>query len=750
MFYSILPTTRPNMVQPLSKKDEKYDSTMLRSFISTMNTQVIQNMHLKSIVAEKFYNDQQLTQEDIDTWLLDETKNTRNRVMFGFNMIKPVVEQYRGTTIQTAFNATVQAVTKGVMTRRMNNMAHAQLMHMAAESSPDMKRSVSQYYPIGSTAMETMENAKADDQIERAFNRLLRSAAAQCQMGRFSGEDAFRFAFCGVLPEIARAGGSYIRFDKIHPREFFWDTSAKLPDLSDASFMGCCPMMSMPQIAELYGIDRQELKFIDESIRQYAFNGLVSAYLGPYSAMNQTKIRVWEGVWIDECHAEMGYVMQNGVPTLVRIGDYGEKEVSGRPKYTHNELIDPPEGAAADKFGDRKTMWRTVEHVRTCTMIPVEYLCGKSPDRDMQRAYEDGKIGDLVLHHGVYPLQEYNPYDPKVAVSPIKAITYAIADGEIVSPVQAIIDPNRFVNRILGSIEGQANASGGKSPLVDMDLVDMTQEELQKALKTSDTIRLRAGGRGAANAVGAFDNNMGTGAYALLQIVQSVQDMMRTVTGVHSPMVGEGMKDQGKGVTEMLIQRGSISQESFHEAYADLQWQKYQFLATAGKEFYLQRPDVIMDMVSDEDLIWLFATRDMAIERFGVQVLRDSPDRARRAQANDWLNFMLERQIISAELYAELYNNSYPEDVSVAIRQYTKELAAAQKKAQQDAAKAQQQAALMQQAQELEAQQEELHNQRVETANMVAKEGAKAEANMEREQVAAELAQQQQPEMVGL
>jgi hypothetical protein len=741
MFYGMIREDRPSMVRPESQKDAAYHRKMLRADVSSLNTGALEAMHAKSIVAEKFYNDKQLTQEDIDTWLLDETKNTRNRVMFGFNMVKPVIEQLRGSALQMEFNATVQAVTKGTRTRRMNQMYEAMIMHSASQTSPDLHRAISKYYNLGKTMEQTLATyADMDDGFNRAMNHLLRQAVSRCDFGRFTGHDAFLFTITGINAQVWRDGGTYLRPDSIHPRELYYDmANAQKPDLSDGSFMGCMPRHTMPRIAELWEVDRKTLALIDESIRQYAWAGDFSGI--NYSLLNQTQIRVFENYWVDEMNCEFGYIMQYGVPTLVRFGEYGEYE-NDKPKYSRNDLIKPPDNERnREKFGKELTAWSTAECARYCVAIPVEYLAGRSADEKMLKNFNDDLCGDLVLDYGVCPDQPYNPYDPIKVQLPIQATTFALADGEVLSPIQAVIDPNRFTNRVMGSLEMQANMSGPKNNFLDMDVVDeiYQTEDIDVALSKGKTIKLRNGGRGASNAISSHDNNMGSGAYALLQIVQSVQEMMRSVTGVHQPMTGESQKDQLVGVTEILIQRGAIMQEGFFANFADLKLQGFRFLATAGKEYYMARPDVLMDMIQEDDLLPLFFTRGMELERFNATVARDNGDGKRRAAANQWLDLLLERQLIDLPFYAKYYNNSYVEDISPALNRYALELQQAQQKAAEDAQMQQAAQGLVMEQEKLDEERREVEDAKAKSAQELAKEGAKSQSKVEVEKVKAAL-----------
>ena len=735
--FSCIGEPRPRMDVHKSKKGKEYHAQMGRADRASVNTGVLQRMYAKSILAEKAYNDEIWTNEDVDTFLLDESLNTRNRVKFSFNMIKPIVEQLRGGAIQTDFSASVQPVTKHTRTVRQMGMAQQQLMHSLSEMSPEMDRIIRSSYNLGDTMQQSVSMLEDtwQDNNTKAMNHLLQQMVALNEMDRFRGEDAYRFSMSGVLAEILRKDGSHVRWHKIHPRDFFYDTSAQMMDFSDAAFMGSYQSMTMPQIAEMWNVSESELSDIESSIRAFGGdNG--TAYSSTFDLMSQTKVKVLSDYWNDVAYDEWGYVNgEGGVPTMVRIGDD-----DGRgPLYTLNDVIEPPVDKDGDLFKGNRTRKSFTQCTRFVEMVMWEDMAGRSTEGAADRKrMKQGEMPDLILDHGVYDLQEYNPYDVGMSRSPVKACCFALAKGEIVSPVQAVIDPNRFVNRILSALEGQMNASGGKTLMIDLDMVDKSMggiNSIDSRVKQGKSIAMRANGRGVSTAMGSHDDSPGAGAYAMLQIVSSVQDLVRTVTGVHAPMMGEGQKDAMVGVTEILVQRGAIMQEPFYAAYADLQLQKYKCMATAGKEFYLQHPDVLMDLVSQDDLVYLYQTREFEAERYNATMTRDNPERIRRQQANTWLDALVQGGLVDAMFYAQYYNSSYVEDIRPALIQYTAELQQAENAQRKEDAKQQIMAGLAQQAQAAEDQQYDLEKRQMDSADMMAKEGAKEKANISREEV---------------
>jgi len=742
MFYTLVPVSRPNMAVPASQKGEKYHGLMGRHLLAGMNAGPIQRMHAKSIAAEKAYNDEIVTEQDIDGFLMDESRNARNRVMWDFNMVKPIVEQYRGSMIQSQFNASVQTVSKShARTRRQNGMARKMLMHNIAGTSSLMKRAIGEPNGVGKTLQETMgmyENTFEDGYV-RAANHLLEQAALMCDPDRYKSEDAMRFALCGILAEIERDMGSYIRTERIHPRDFIYDTNCKLPDFSDAMFLGVAPLMPMPRIAKLWNIDKAKLQAIESAIKTHASAPYAGGGSTGFDLMSQNAVRVASMYWIDTTSCTFGYINGDGdVPTLVKVG---EKDEYGK-EYSENDLINPPKSELTERtFGKNKTARRDIECPHYIDFVPWEYMSGSSSNKDTARRYKDGELTDLILDYGVYPLVEYNPFDIDKCELPIKATCFALAAGEVVSPVQAVLQPNRFIARVLGAMEEQFNASEGKTPFVDMDLVDtsLTIDDVDVYRKMGRTVPMRAGGRGVQNAIGYADGTPGSGTYAMLQIVQAAQDLTRTITGVHAPLTGESQKDQLVGVTEILVQRGALMQEGFYDAIGDLYLRRYRFLATAGFQYYLQRPDVLSDMIGEDDLLHIYMSEDFAMERMNATVKRDNPERTRRQAANAWLDQLLQIGLIDRKKYFDLYNRSYIEDVAPALRQYAAELEQAEMESARQQQQQQLMAGLQAEKERLDEKEDQVRSEELDIAKTMAKEGAKEQANVTRERTKAEL-----------
>lgn len=738
MFLSIYSANRPNMAVPASKKDKKYYSDTGRNFLGTLNHAMFTNLYAKGIRAERAYNDQLFTQEDIDTFFVDESNESRNRVPFNFNMVRPLVEQYRGSLIQSEYSVSVQPVTKQVRTRRQAAMAERRIIHSIAEMSREMKAIMKAFNPLGETMAETdsIFDNQYQDQYIGAMNNLLRSIVNVADQGKDPSDDAFRFACWGLLCEFARPAGSHYVWDRIHPSDFICDTTFKRLDLADAAWKGVRMMQTLGSIAEEFNIDRDQLANIDEVIRAYN----PSRIAGTAAEMGNMKVPRHSLYWEDQMFSEFGYV--NGpweVPTLVRVG---QDEMTNGLKVSLNDLIEPPQTELnKELFKGEKTRKATVQCTRFIDFVPWEYIgqVESKGDDKLRKMADEAGLADVILDYGVYKLQEYNPYDTAFSRSPIKAVAFALADNQIVTPVQAVLDPNRFANRIMSSVEGMINQSGTKFSVHDADVLAIDEDEVDAYKRKGKSLPVHAKGMGVQNVFASFDESPGPAAYNYMQLLASIQDMVRTVTGVHAPLTGEQTKDQLVGVTEILVQRGALMQEPFYFAHNSLTTQKARFNATAGKSFYEQRPDVLMDMVSEDHFLAIIMSRGFEMERFNAKVDRDNPERTRQQAANRWLDLLIQMGLVDKMSYAKLYNNSSIEDISKAIQVYTAELQQAENEAQRQQVAQQMQAGVTALQQQAEAEEMEAMKDATRSEDMMNKEQAKAATAIARDSNSAAL-----------
>jgi hypothetical protein len=317
---------------------------------------------------------------------------------------------------------------------------------------------------------------------------------------------------------------------------------------------------------------------------------------------------------------------------------------------------------------------------------------------------KEDKIGDIVLEFGLLDYQETNLSDFSNCNFPLKFETWGHVDGEVFSPVDDAIDPQRFINRVLSVTEQLINNAGGSNVIIDEDSIDpASKDDIYYDIKEGNPVTVRTKGKGVPNTVGYYDNTPKQGTYAMFNIIPTIKDMMQDTSGINEGLRGESTgSDQLVGVTELLIQRGSLMQEPFYEAMSNLFLQCYRHVSTVGKNFYIDSERELMDIVGDEGAKILTLSEDMRNEDFNVFVERENDDSVLKSQANQMLSVFMEQGLIDQNTFSNLFNRATPNDVTRALRSQAKlRLEAERQKAnemeQQMAAQGQQQQALAEQ-----------------------------------------------------
>jgi hypothetical protein len=386
-------------------------------------------------------------------------------------------------------------------------------------------------------------------------------------------------------------------------------------------------------------------------------------------------------------------------PYLTRINYTYPGEDS--PRYTDKDLIDPPnsvENRRLFKNTNKRKLY--MDSVRYCSFIPSEIVASYN-----DRQLPENKIGDIVLEYGLLDYQEVDLYDFSNCKFPIKVSTWGYVDGEVFSPVDDAIDPQRFINRVLSVTEQLINNAGGSNIVIDEDSIDPnSKDDIYYDIKEGNPITVRTKGKGVPNTVGYYDNTPKQGTYAMFNIIPIIKQMMNDTTGINEGLRGESTgQDQLVGVTQLLIQRGSLMQEPFYEAMANLFLQCYKHVATVGKNYYIDSGIQIVNILGEDGAEILKLSEDLKNEDFNVFVERENDDNTLRSQANQMLAVFMQQGLINDKVFANLYNRSTPNDVTRALREQAKLRAEAERQQaiemQQQMEVAQQQAMGMQEQQ---------------------------------------------------
>jgi hypothetical protein len=147
------------------------------------------------------------------------------------------------------------------------------------------------------------------------------------------------------------------------------------------------------------------------------------------------------------------------------------------------------------------------------------------------------------------------------------------------------------------------------------------------------------------------------------------------------------------GVTALQIQRGSIIQEPFYSAIADIFEQAHKTNANVGKRIYADNEKELACAVGDSGVEILKVTKDIKAEDFRISIRREANAEQQKQAANANLEKYYQMQLINKQTFADLYNRSLPDDVAAGIRAQGKtDILVAQKTQEQQGQQAQEQA----------------------------------------------------------
>ncbi len=688
---------RPNKLT--SKKDKHYHREYAKFCLSSMSNYIYRRFINRCLINWSFYKGQDgqwIFDEDIEAFFLDESGDVRNRLKWTKNVIKPMVQQYVGNAIRLSYDAKAKCISDFVINKREEELAKLKALQKVGEAMPFFKDIIKQFAPIEDTELETEElfyNTFVEN-YETDVNNLIEFISNEINIDELKVQITRNLAICGLgIYKGYEAGDNYVA-ESVNPLFFGWDMSAKKPDLSDAEFMHDWYYMDSPSIFEKYPkITQEERELIESYSNSNTQNSMHKIVNGIYTTPGG-KVPVYEVYWKDVEKREYGWVMDEyGYPYYTMINDAASE-------YTDKDLIEPVTEKHKEEMNGKKKHTIYVDIIRYCIIIPQEEI-----------GYGNG---DIILEYGILPYQEKNLYDPANVKFPYKCYTYIYDRGEVLTPLDDVIDPQRFLNRTLSVIESQMANMRGTGTVISKSAVDDRDGEadITRNINASKPIFVDTDRVGSVqNAIGTYGTNIGSGTLQMFQVIQSVQQSIQDVTGVNEAMTGtQGGSDVLVGVIEAQIQRGSLVQEPFYWALTSILRQAYEHMATVGKAIYHDNPRKLAIMVGDEGMSRIEITKDHLMQDYRIFIKRsETPEQGVNA-ANQLLFTLLQAGLIDQVIFSNLFNRASPDLVADALRKYSRDKMMAQQQADKAAnegmAKGQaQQADMMAQMQQAQEQQ---------------------------------------------
>jgi len=678
---------KPNRLT--DKKDKIYHTKFARWVIwNGMGTKWAEHQ-ARIVTNTNFYspNKQWYLEEDVEGFLRDVTGQTNNRVKAEINMIQIMGNQYVGNANRMSINCRATSFSPLSKTRKEEALAELLYWQGVSENSPqEYKDYLKKKMPIGESQEETTKifNNLYVDNYVKSINGLLRYGEA---VNNFEGRRktiAESIIIGGLATMKPVVSANDYRFKQTWPDRFFFDRNALEYDLSDANYMG----------EFIYAIPTD----IYESCPSLTYGEIDR--IENYLSNNQTngRIRVFTSYWRDILSATYGYVRDEfGQISLQRINsndDYGTPV-----KYTDKDVVDvsdltPYQRGVVGKNKGKAKKEVYCDQWRFCRFVPFELVPGI-----------DGG-SDVVLEYGVVPFQEPNVYSLDNMMPPFKTNFYMYLFGDVYSPVDIAINPQRLANRIISVLENVMNNTPLSGVMYDVDdLGDEDEADALNKIKQGMPLPMRGKGMPIQNKIAMYGVTSSPATERLASAAQIFLNSIETITGVNSAMKGqtEG-QDQLVGVMQLMIKRGTVTQERFYDAIQDIFKQMYQNMCTSAKRFYIQNKSVLMSAVGDEAADVIELSDGMNNEEFRVTVKRSlAPDDERKAVDSLALQFY-QAQLLDREHLTNVLGRGTEDDLWQAVREYGRIATEAEKMQQQQM----QQAMAAQQQQEQQAQRDQM------------------------------------------
>jgi hypothetical protein len=342
-------SNKPNRLD-LSKysggKNDVYHLEYAKYCVNAANTSSYNKWLAKTKINKDFYKgDQWSFDEDIQTFLMDtDSGNAKNRIKIIHNMIRPMVEQYRGNASILKINATAKSISKMAMNRRDLALSEKIFKTRLANEFPGLGVIMRKNDDaIGEDEQETtqiFQNLYVDMYVTQ-MNALLKYVQNLNEFERMQIQIAQNLSLSGLIVTEGFEHGGHLRFRIVESEDFFWDQDARRSDLSDASFMGYMNPMDVSMILEKWQPSHADATALENFVSN---SGDSDVFTETNSARSykSTRVPVYKVFWRDLSKEEYGYVNDEyDYPYLTRINYTYPGEDS--PRYTDADLIDAPD-----------------------------------------------------------------------------------------------------------------------------------------------------------------------------------------------------------------------------------------------------------------------------------------------------------------------------------------------------------------------------------------------------------------------
>ena len=655
-------TVRPSRTK--EKKDMDYHCRYARWVVNRAMSDTYRTWLAKCAINWSFFKGgrgQWVLEEDLEGFFLDESGGIKNRIRMSQNLIKPMVNQFVGNAVRLNFNAQAESYNDHAQSFMDKEVQRMNWFHSAEEANPKTSSVIRDRIPLGNSRMETEELVRANPQdvVQENANALLTAIKKDCDTEEIQVRMSRYLALSGLaLYEGGEKNGSYVG-DAQMPWQYFWDDGARKPDLSDSEFMGKWEFSDAVSLIETYErLSKTEVEAIENFAIRDSQNVFQKIFNNHWNA-SPSRIPVYHCYWKDLMEVEYAWIKdKNGFVVYEHINN-DMSEYTSKDRVTKAEVT-PEQLAQTD---DKLHAFIYVDVIRYCKFIPKEDV-----------SY-NGLQEDIVLEWGTLKYGETYSFAPDTMRWPFKAYTWHYENGELLTPIDDAIDPQRMMNRMLSIQESHINNSHGSVPVIARETMTEEGEEadIEHRMNNSKPVFLEAAAFGGVNnAVGQIPSNLGKDSGVIDGVLNQMKTAMADMTGVNEAMTGTmGSKGALVGVIEEQINRGSIVQEPFYFALTKCMTSVYEHMMTVGKKIYADNPRKLALMVGDKGKDILVFLRDIDLEDFRLSVDRVEGQKTMIDQGTEAAMLFLQMGMLPPEVASQLFGKATVDQVYNAFRKYS-------------------------------------------------------------------------------
>lgn len=662
------PALRPNRIE--EKKDQDYHVRYGRWCIGSYDFYQHSSFIEKYMVNTAFYKGNQwIFEQDLDSFFLDESGSVRNRIQVVHNIVKPFVEYYRGSLVRMDISAEAFPISRQTDKNREDRLNFLKGLAIVAQNDAQFREYVrAQGIPIESTIDETLAlyQENSYDRNTEIVDLLIRYVSEirndKDYIKNVVGEDVI-FSGLGVVQSYEMFGEQI--WKPISVKNFMWDKAARRKDLKDAEYMGHFDIASAVEIMERHpNLSYDTRKAIEATAMttQPFMHNMLALPGFDYSGRVPVYQMYWRDVDIDT-YCAVRDEFDN--PVLVKMDSpyYDKDKLISRNDL---KLLAKENRWIEEKLKFNQKMKVPVDICRGIEFIPAEF---------------NYSGGDIVLHYGELPYQTKYSYSREFIDWPYVCGTFAMIDGEVMSPLDALISPQRLLNRTLSIAESHLNNSRPSGMIIDRDSISTEdgEQEVHSNMNKGNPIFLNAQ-RQLNNAVGTYQGGITQGTITLFDIASRMKGIANDIVGSGEALTGGGGAYRvAVGAAQQNLTQGTIMQEPFFYCISNIIIQMFNNIANVGKRIYSGNGRgayfALGGMYKE-----LKITAEMELEEFRTKIRRIDSFYEDRDNADAMLMQFLQLGLIDQETFAGLLHRSTTAQVVSTLRKNTAAMILAKEK----------------------------------------------------------------------